>query len=253
MKKLTLLAVLCSAILFNGCSEDRSCDCTGPGNDSPPNTIAKLALIYAGDPAWANDFAGFLGGKGFPTTLVNTEDVVSTDFAAYAMIIGDARIGSGFEWGDDNAVAKIDASGKPVLGLGYGGARLLGELGSHIDWKETRVYTDTTDSGATTCAIWPENKDHAIFNTPHQIDITSDTVTFLYFRSGLVGRYRWNLPDSIRFFGRVPNEGGYYAIVSEGDRYCLWGFANAPSLMTEAGRALFINLIYWHAGIEVSP
>ena len=237
MKWIFLCLMLGVALLGLGCGDDN-------GTDSTTGTPLDAAIIYALDSSWANDFTSLLSDNGFTTQLVELGDVFTTDFSDVDLIIVSSWIGSGYNFADSATVAIIKASGKPILGVGPGGARLFQEMDVSINWDHCWVYSDTNGTSLTCTHMYAADPSHPVFTAPNSITIPTDSLLNLYTRSAYIGEYIEGLADSVTCIGREATNETHYTLLKEGERYCLWCYTNSPSSMTQTGKDLFVNVAH---------
>gem|GEM_PF-5932207 len=209
----------------------------------PFSTVNSVAIIYDSDSSWANDFAVLLSDNGHTTTLIEMADVSSASFGLYDLILVDSRTGATAEWGDSASVAKIQDSGKPVLGLGFGGTSLFEEMGLSINWSNAWTDLDSTSTSIASTYIHAVDPSSTLFSTPNVISVPSDSNIRIYDHSGHKGEHAPSLADSAVLIGREPTDDTHYSLVREGEKYWLWGFTGSPGSMTQAGKDLFINFV----------
>jgi hypothetical protein len=209
----------------------------------PFSTVNSVAIIYDSDSSWANDFAVLLTDNGHTPTLIEMADVSSTSFALYDLILVDSRTGNTAEWGDSASVAKIQDSGNPVLGLGFGGTGLFEEMGLSINWSNAWTDVDSTSTSIASTYVHAVDPSSTLFSTPNVITVPSDSNIRIYEHSGHKGEHAPSLADSAVLIGREPNDADHYSLVREGERCWLWGFTGSPGSMTQAGKDLFINFV----------
>jgi len=200
------------------------------------------AFIYTGESADANVYKAFLDSIGVQTTLIEIADVSSADLTSFGLIIIGSNTGYMGNWGDPSAVANIQNSGKPVLGLGFGGASFFQQMGLSINWSNGWIRLDTPQ-------IYCVDPSLAIFNTPNLISIPEDHIIELYTNSSYIAEYAPSLSSRVVLVGRESDNVDHYPIVSEG-RHWLWGFTNPPTEMTQTGKDLFANIVNYIAPIS---
>ncbi len=170
-------------------------------------------------------------------------DVSSTSFALYDLIIIDSRTGIGVGWGDSASIAQITDSGKPVLGLGFGGTGLFEEMGLSINWSNAWTDVDSTSTSIASTYIHAVDTSSTLYKSPNVIPIQSDLNIKIYDHSGHKGEHAPSLSDSAVLIGREPTDADHYSLVREGERCWLWGFTGSPGSMTQIGKDLFINFV----------
>lgn len=229
---------------------------------------AAYAYVYpqdvgGGQNALALDFESFLDGHGFPTDLVATTDVAATDFSAYTKILIADDTGLLDQWGlpiegqGAALAAYLESFGRPFVAIGEGGYALFGRLGLASGWPggwhgpaDTWLVPDAADP---------------VFHTPNEIALATNPLfqkEVQVYTSPVdeVAIYAQDVPTSFTglalepattafvscdnrdAFGLCPL-GDHYPLTRERGQDFLWGASGGPSAMTEAGRALFLNVV----------
>jgi hypothetical protein len=220
-------------------SKDASENAATSGDYTFTTESLPIAFIYDTDETGANSYESLLEDSDYSVTLIPMSDVATTDFSVYSLIIVGADTGSGYEWGNAASVGAIQDSGKPIIGLHYGGASLFQELGLSINWGHGGFY------GPGETGIYVVDPSHIVFNSPHSITVPGDQITQLYSSpSPLHHEYAPDLSPEVILLGRHPSptQTDYYPLVQEGQNI-LWGFAASPESMTQVGKDLFLNVV----------
>ncbi|MCD6345660.1 MAG: VWA domain-containing protein [Anaerolineae bacterium] len=201
----------------------------------------RAAYIYKDDLPTGTEYEKLLEGHGIVVDLLPMSVVSTTNFGVYNLIVVGPDTGYGYTWDGSAGVAAIAQSGRPVMGLGYGGSALFSELDLFIDWGQSWI-----SSGKDVYAVDPL---HTIWQTPYPIGVTpKDPIVDLYTRTtSFVAVYMPEYVSGVLPLGRQPNNQTHYPLIQEARsvRYLLWGFNAGPVTMTETGRRLFVNTA-WH-------
>jgi hypothetical protein len=198
--------------------------------------LPNVAYIHYEEDASAVDYQSLLNSYGCSTTLIPSHEIVTTGLYAYDLIIVGTDTGYLTTWMDEQNVAAVESSGKPVVGLGNGGYWYFGQLGLSIG----KPYGGNGIKNS----IEVIDPNSSLFNTPYAVDIQQDLTLQLYTETNHIGIYLWpTLPETVTGFGREVNDAGYYPLVAEHKRYMFWGFTESPQKMTEVGKMLFINIV----------
>jgi len=82
--------------------------------------VVKIAYIYNSDPGAANDFKSFLQAQDYVIELIKIDDIGSTDFNNYRLILIGRDTGTTSTWGDGGGAQAlaVQSSGKPIFGIG---------------------------------------------------------------------------------------------------------------------------------------
>ncbi len=197
-----------------------------------------VAYIYKKDTSSAKSYASFLKENRFSVDLIPLEEVAGIDFTKYGVIAVGSDTSFGFEWGTPAAVAAITRSGRPVLGLGFGGAGFFQEAGLSINWGHGWIGEENS--------IYVVDPKHVVFNSPNRISLPPNRVIQLYEATQHIGEYAPDLSSRAVLLGREPKNLDHYPLVQEGE-HLLWGFTASPANMTKVGRSLFLNIVcYLH-------
>jgi len=202
---------------------------------------AELAYIYYNDPTTAISYNSFLTSEGFTVDLIDVDNITTGIFDVHDVIIIGPDLGSWSNLYMDNTKESIvDNSNLPIIGLGNGGWAFFGldGLGLYIGY----------DNGGTTSGITHidvVDDTHQIFNTPN--DLPSGTIQLYTSGSSVYYAALGTVPGYVDVYGKVASSSYSYCLCEEEDRYFLWGFEDSPSTMTQNGKDLFVNLIYYYA------
>jgi len=173
--------------------------------------------------------------------LVSNSTAATWDYSSYRLIIISSDTGSESNWGGtEAAVAVINGSSAPILGLGKGGYTFFGKLDLELGWPH--------GGHGSSCQVYVFDPTHQIFNSPTSISISTDRILTLYRTTDDVSIYLPSPVTNVNPLGRTADQNGYYPIISQSTptKLCaLWGFSNSPEDMTQTGRDLFVNLVSW--------
>ncbi|MBN2227007.1 MAG: hypothetical protein JW763_06550 [candidate division Zixibacteria bacterium] len=231
-----------AALILTGCEDDNAVE--------PYEPLPQVAFVYQPETNYNTplQFETMLESHGYITTLVEMDSIVTTDFTLFDLTIIDSKIGSGDNWGASSQVTRIMSANKPILGIGFGGARFFGENLLAIGWDNGEPFLDTTSTSFLNTDVSVDDiKIHltdTLFYLPNAITRTNDSIIEVYNYTGtIVIEPPSPAPDSMKYYGRQPNYSNRYAILQEGPRYLLWGFTNGPNAMTTTGQSLFLNVV----------
>jgi parallel beta-helix repeat protein len=202
--------------------------------------LPHVAYIYHEEIESAKDYQALLTSYGCSTTLIPSHEVATTGFDAYDLIIAGTDTGYLTTWTNEQNVAAVENSGKPVVGLGNGGYWYFGQLGLSIG----NPYGGYSRKNS----IEVVDPNNSLYRTPYVIDIPDDRALQLYSETQHIGIYLWpTIPETVTVLGRQVDDVGYFPLIMEHRRYLLWGFTESPQKMTEVGKRLFINVVIWTA------
>lgn len=206
--------------LFTGISEAKSSN--------------NVVYIYSSDTSSANSYKSLLDSNGLSTSLIYRDDVASSNFSKYSLIIIGSDLDITDSQDDASIASVIDNSGKPILALGEGGYSFFGQLklktGSPNGWHGSEN------------SIFVMNASKKIFNQPYAITIPENNIIQLYTSTDHVGIYLLSVPSNVIPLGRESGDSDHYPLTVEKNKYVLWGFTGSPDTMTEDGKHLFVNI-----------
>jgi len=197
--------------------------------------LPHVAYIRNSNSQAAQSYQSLLASYGCTTDLINLDTVGAMSLDSYDLVIVGTDTGFTSKWGDDQAVAAVESSGKPVLGLGEGGYAFFGNLGLSIGYPN--------GGHGNRNSIYVIDPNNLLFSTPYGIDMPEDQVLQLYTEAAHVGLYLWPVPETVTALGGEVDNPGYYPLVLEQNQYMFWGFDASPEKMTEVGRTLFVNVV----------
>lgn len=225
----------------------------GCNNDSSTGiqSSTAIAYIYYATDSYsvtsANSFKALLEANSFSTTLIEFNEISSTNFSLYdAILVGVADPYSSSGWdGWFNYPSLVDMlknSGKPTLAIGdWGGYDFF----RCLDLAPGGVHYQSK-------GIWVADSSLELFHTPNSITIPDSGEIALY----TTVAYNWHpsfdahfLPSDALPIGGIlagPYEThlAKYVIIQQ-QKYIVWGFSLPPSYMTRTGKALFINIVVY--------
>jgi hypothetical protein len=204
----------------------------------------KAAFIYATNLTAAQNYKTCLDEKGIQTTLLTMSQIATTSFTSYRIIIIAHDTGSGNNWGTLTDVNKLKSSGRPVIGLGYGGAAYFQAAGLSINWGNS--MTTTTNN------LYVPDSDGRIYKSPNNITVPAGNVIQLYNTAvtALVA-YAPALGSGVSLLGRSSIYPSHYPIVKE-EAHFLWGYSADASQLTATGKDVFENVARY-AGSKAYP
>lgn len=197
--------------------------------------MLKVAYIYDTNTKDAESFKGWLDSQSLPTKLIPRSKLAGADLSGYHVILLGSDTG---DWSDGRQVTAVLGAGRPVIGIGEGGAKFMDRVTSpdlYIGWLHSAIYTDTH------AFVFGGDE---IYTYPNFLGVsTGDTIPiFGAPGTNIVGLHD---PDGLttRLLRHRTNQ-SYFPLASEGGRFYQWGFYGAPAQMTELGRRLFTNLVF---------
>jgi predicted outer membrane repeat protein len=199
-------------------------------------SLPRVAYVHHNKTDVAEGYRALLTAYGCPTTLIPGDQVATTTLDDYDLIVAGTDTGYSDVWADEQNVAAVEGSGKPVVGLSRGGYWYFGKLGLTIGRPN-----GGHDSGS---AIEPVDPSHPLFSEPYPIEIPEGGVLELCAEADQINIYLWPAaPDTVTTLGLDAGNAGYYPLVLEHDRYFFWGYDVSAEDLTAAGRKLFVNMV----------
>ena len=212
---------------------------------TPAETVRAL-LIYGNDTNAAQKFTDFLNQRSIISTMIQTSSLPNADLSQYDLLIVAEDTGNTLtnEWGTPEALAAIQKSSLPILGLGEGGYYLFGKMllliGYPFGWHGLGNNFSVADST------------HSIFNQPNALafkndqlvqvnQATASAVVEIYITPGTTFQ-------NLTLLGRSTTEPNHYSLLMDRNRYFLWGFSGDPSQMTDVGLNAFENVVRFLKG-----
>jgi hypothetical protein len=198
----------------------------------------KALYVYDTDADTAASYKAFLEARGFSTTQVTLEALPEVGLSAYDVILMGYDTGGYSEWfGTAEDAKRLKAAGKPILGLGEGGALFFQVIGQYIGYNHTMFISNVTQVIAADPADF-------VWNKPYHINLSEGRVgVFMEAVQGIATYLPEQVPGVLQV-GRDVQWLSHYLVAKEKGSYLLWGFNAGPSLMTYAGKDLFINNLW---------
>jgi hypothetical protein len=205
----------------------------------------RIAYIYKSDLALANTFKTFLESNNFKVNVIKSNNVASTDYSPYRLIIIGSDTGNPGSWttgpwGDPagSEAGYIDTFNKPIIGIGKGGSLFFEARNLYIG------YGNCWTSSAGNTSIHVENTSNRIWTTPNSISIPGSQNLMVYDNnSPFQATYLPGPISGIVTLGSQVDDTEHFPIIMQNSKYLLWGFVNGPSNMSGKGKKVFLNAI----------
>lgn len=190
------------------------------------------ALVHGPDSNTAKSFGSLLRPEGIAVTTLSVNSAATHDFSNYALVILAADSGT---WTNSAAVNKVLAGGRPIFGIGEGGARFFDQVTSpdlYIGFENSATSSISSGKlGSSSITEYPYKLPYAV----------GDTV-------GIMNTPAMAYSVSDRAFNCVhlishPTLGFSFPVAREGD-FWQWGYNTAPSMLTTNGWKLFVDTLY---------
>lgn len=211
-------------------------------------SAGRVAYIYNTDTSSRDSFSALLTDKGVQVDLVALANASTFDFSADQAIIIGSDTGSTSSWSITATVNQIRNAGKPIIGVGEGGYAFFGTAGLALDIG----YKGGTALHITETQAYVMYPSQPVFVSPAYVPVPTTRLLTLYTTGvnvvePIVSVTPVGVPLAHSVTGRnltLPDM--LYSIVTQqsgGRCHTLWGFTGAPSLMTGAGKDLFVNIV----------
>jgi hypothetical protein len=202
----------------------------------------RVAYIWQDDLKTGNAYRNLLVAHGYIVDFVHMGEVAGKNWNPYNLIVVGPETGNGANWGTVAAVAALEKSSKPIVGLGEGGYAFFGKvkpaIGYPNGWHGTENRTYVMDTL------------HEVWHHPYDIAFGRERIVTVYNKTAHVGiQVPTRPPTDMTLIGREPADQTHYNLIQQTARYLLWGFQNGPAAMTTEGRQLFINVARHLAGM----
>jgi hypothetical protein len=205
----------------------------------------RIAYIYKSDLALANTYKTFLESNSYKVDIIKSNNVASTNYAPYRLIIigpdtGNPASWTTGPWGDPagSEAGYIDTFNKPIIGLGTGGSLFFEARNLYLGFGHCWIST-TGDT-----SVHVENASNRIWTTPNSISIPASQLLMIYDNNSPFPALFLPGPISgIVALGRQSDNNEHYVISMQNGKYLLWGFENGPSDMSGKGKKVFLNAI----------
>jgi hypothetical protein len=197
----------------------------------------RVLYVYKDDRETAEGYEKLLVENGLAVDVVHVEDVPEAVLPLYDLVIVGPKTGNLDEWGTDAALNHIVQNERPVLGLGEGGYAFFGKLKLKIGWPNG-AHGDGT-------SIIVQQYGDNIWRQPYDFDLRDVKLLQLYREdSPRVDILLGEELAGIDVFGLNDKSQIHANLLMESDWWMLWGFGDAPELMTQQGRDLFVNTVF---------
>ncbi len=238
MKKYVLSVLIFPILMFYSCGFIEGI--IPPAKELFGRSGGNIAFIVETNKQNGVEFQNFLEESNYLTEIIYINEVENIDFSDYGLIIIDSDSGSEFNWGTQQIVDVLIESNGPIIGLGKGGARFFQNVGISINLGNSDTYRD--DVG-----IYVVDPTHPVFNSPETVEIPTkfniiQLCSDLYIETTGI-RESTIIPSAIRL-GYSETKKTHYPLIQE-DRFLLWGYNNTPLSMTNNGKKLFFNIVYY--------
>lgn len=206
---------------------------------APQLPTYDIAYVFDTDTASASAFQAFLNSQGYSIQLISINDVLTTNFSLYKLIIIGNDTGDLDKWGNAALQAEqIARGGRPVIGVGGGGYAYFGKLTMHIGWGNGWHGTQKAVIG---------DANLPYYQFPYDLTALLGAPLDLY--NEAIDEVGIHLPEPVAGvtpLGREPNDQTHYSLVAEQfGKVChqLWGFSGNPRSMNTNGQQLFANAV----------
>lgn len=238
----------------------------GPDTTTPaPSRTYRALFAYSGDsPDQATQYQSVLEDGGIATTLLRIDDTGTTtpmpELTDYDIILIGPFV-DGYYRSSDDSKEKIMGSGKPVIGIGFGGhwfyyySSHITELwlGSEMCQVQRRTHVSCPDRAD---RLW-QDPNQLLDDPVNSIIVYSEPGDVRYFPIADIEQdqdpddtdtFRVHDGFDVQVYDHpiefVCNSRDYAPIVIENEQYMFWGFDSPPSIWTQSGEDLFVKAVY---------
>ncbi|MCL6099322.1 MAG: T9SS type A sorting domain-containing protein [Bacteroidetes bacterium] len=197
---------------------------------------SKLLYIYSAtiktDSTQAVNFKTLFDSFGHTTTLIKTNQIISTQLSQYDLII----MSNSYWEGDAASVTAIKNSGKGIIALGAG-ISIFDQLQLTIGWGNSMGGV----SGTSWIVL---SNSGLILTTPNTITVPTDSTLSIATSGGGEGLYGpYTTKPDVVFFARASNYANYMTLAFEKNKYFYWGSFALATDLTAVGKNLLQNII----------
>jgi hypothetical protein len=238
MKKFVLYVCLLAVLGFYSCGFIE--EIIPPAKEPFGRSRGNIAFIFENNKQNGVEYRYLLEESNFSTDITDINAVIDTDLSDLDLIIIDSDSGSEYNWGTQQIIDVLIGSKKPIIGLGEGGARFFQNIGISINLGNSETYSDDL-------SIYVVDPAHPVFTGPETLEIPPN-INIIQLSSDLLTdttgiRESSIIPSAIRL-GYSEKKVTHYPLIQE-DRFLLWGYNNTPLSMTNEGKKLFFNIVYY--------
>ncbi|MHB9037879.1 MAG: tandem-95 repeat protein [Armatimonadota bacterium] len=198
----------------------------------------SVVYIYDTDYTSATDFSALMNANHWSTQLAKVAELGRMDISKCDVIVIGNDTGI---WTVGTKVSAVMDTGKPVIGIGSGGAQFLDKVlipDLSIGWGPSAI--NSINSGTVT----DPSLGVYYFDIPITIPVAGP-MPILATTAGCVEVY--NPPVSVVKILRDPQYTTYWPVAQE-DRFMQWGYYSSPANMTNSAKSLFLNCLYYMQG-----
>ena len=206
---------------------------------APKLPSADIAYVLDKDTVSAAAFQTHLTSEGYSVDLIHLNNVLTTNFNLYKLIIIGDDTGILDQWGNAALQAEHIARGdRPIIGVGAGGYAYFGKLTMNIGWANGWHGTQKEVIGDASLPY---------YQFPYNLTALLPGPLALYNEgTDEVGIHLPAPVAGVTPLGREPNDQTHYPLVAEQfGKVChqLWGFSGNPRAMNLNGQQLFANAV----------
>lgn len=196
------------------------------------HATTNVAFIYNTDLVDVNSFKTLLEANNCSVTLVPVASTITTNYSTYDVVIT-----SPASTLTKAQMDTLNSKNKPIVSMGSGGYKSLGQLSLSIGSPFGMSGTENT--------MYVEDASLGVYNSPNKITINSGDSLRLFSVAASSSPARMiYVPTPVATIeGLLRYRPLYYAVVRQNGKYTFWGFALSPASMTQAGKDLFVNTI----------
>ena len=222
--------------------DDTTDDDTGDDDTGDDDTVepeGKIAYVYSVALSRGTDFKSFLEEEDYSVQLIQINDIDKTaveDLSDYDVFLIDPD--TNLEW-DATRRAKMISSGRPIIGDGDA----LYVLADTEGYFAGATYAGVNDQDS----LIPQTIGHPLWHFPYELGILDDETPVEILISPNTVRALsddGSSPLGVQFLGLCEEYTGYSSLAVQDVHFAVWAFGvMGPTLYTDAGRQLLVNLI----------
>ncbi|TMC52618.1 MAG: hypothetical protein E6J26_09085 [Chloroflexi bacterium] len=194
---------------------------------TPP--CARLAYIYGSD---TSSFNTLIASRGYAVDLLTPASAATFDFTPERTIV----VGADATGWLPATLGALSASGKPIVGIGQGGAQLFAQLG--LSLSNALPLTGTASGGRVV------DSSNNVWWFPNLLPATSGVITLYNSNVPFVAMLNTAGAGGVVPIAQLPDNGTFAPFIAQqvgGQCYLLWGWGGPPAALTATGQLVFMN------------
>lgn len=223
---------------------------------TPVPTISVL-IVYREEnqflPEGPGQLAVFLEERGIKADILNGEYLLSVNPKDYSMFIFGSSGNIPYWDNIEEITLFLVESQKPILTMGNRGAAIYNFMERYQDVgiDRFRLGSDKSPTHDKTSIVEIYDEEHPVFNYPNQVEVVKYQRISFYHTIPTNASYalvRFIIDPEFQVMARDVWHTDYSPLIAQG-RYFLWGFDYLTSDLSEKGKLIFENTIYFVASL----